>query len=218
MTAVTVVELSSDEARALTDRIATAVEATWHLIAEAYTRRAWAALGYQSWDDYTTREFGTSRLRLPREERQEVVGSLRDAGLSMRAIASATGIDRKTVRNELAQVGENGPPAKPLERKTVTPNFKPGTVKGTDGKTYQAKPSNRPKQSRRKPLTDAAVAVALELRRSTERLVRLTEDDRWAANQKEVAARVRSHLTYTVQVCQDVLDQMGPSKENSNGK
>jgi hypothetical protein len=65
--------LDATEARALTDRIKVAVEATWHLVIEAYQARAWVALGYSSWDDYCTREFGTSRLRLPREERQEVV-------------------------------------------------------------------------------------------------------------------------------------------------
>jgi len=52
------------------------------LVKQAYTERAWDALGYASWDEYCTREFGTSRLRLPREERAEVVASLRESGLS----------------------------------------------------------------------------------------------------------------------------------------
>src|SRR5690625_5120493 len=84
-------EASPDYARQLTDRIRVAVEGTWQLIVEAYQSRAWAALGYSSWDDYCTREFGTSRLKLPREERTEQVSSLRAAGLSLRAIQSATG-------------------------------------------------------------------------------------------------------------------------------
>lgn len=37
------------------------------------------------------------RLRLPREDRQEVVASLRESGLSTRAIASATGLSQSTV-------------------------------------------------------------------------------------------------------------------------
>lgn len=71
-----IVQLDAAAARSLTDKIKVAVEGVWHLIEQAYTTRAWAALGYESWDDYCTREFGTSRLRLPREERQEVVASL----------------------------------------------------------------------------------------------------------------------------------------------
>jgi hypothetical protein len=86
------------DARALTDRIKVAVEATWILVVEAYTSRAWSALGYATWDDYCTREFGTSRLRLPREERQEVVSSLREQGLSIRAIATATSLSVGTVQ------------------------------------------------------------------------------------------------------------------------
>jgi protein gp37/transposase-like protein len=84
-------QATPDTARRLTDRIKVAVEGTWQLIQEAYLTRAWSVLGYASWDEYCTREFGTSQLRLPREERQEVVASLREAGLTVRAIAAATG-------------------------------------------------------------------------------------------------------------------------------
>jgi transposase-like protein len=94
--------LDATQARALTDRIKFGVEAVWEMVKQAYEQRAWLALGYQSWDDYCTREFGTSRLRLPREERAEVVASLRESGLSIRAIASATGTNRETIRQEIA--------------------------------------------------------------------------------------------------------------------
>ena len=89
----------------------------------AYIERAWAALGYDGWDDYCTREFGTSRLRLPREERSEVVASLRESGLSTRAIAAATGVSEGTVRNALKEGAQNYAPA-------------PTAITGTDGKTY----------------------------------------------------------------------------------
>lgn len=96
------VVITADAARRLTDQIKVAVEATWQLVIQAYESRAWLALGYSSWDDYCSREFGACRLRLPREERQEIVGSLRDAGLSIRAIAAATGVGRGTVEREHA--------------------------------------------------------------------------------------------------------------------
>jgi soluble cytochrome b562 len=110
-------------ARALTDRIKVAVEGTWLLIQDAYTSRAWAALGYPNWDAYCTEEFGASRLRLPREERQEVVASLRESGLSTRAIAAATGMDQSTVVRDLARGDAFA---------------SPGEVTGTDGKSYAA--------------------------------------------------------------------------------
>src|SRR5690606_22189968 len=110
------------------------VESTWQLIQEAYLTRAWAALGYNSWDAYCAAEFGTSRIPLPREERREIVTSLREAGLSTRAIASATGVDHSTVSRDIAS-GVAAPQgnATPATRNVV----------GRDGKQYA--PSPRPR-------------------------------------------------------------------------
>lgn len=131
--------LSAADARSLTDRIKVAVDGTWLLIQEAYTSRAWTALGYGSWDEYCTREFGTARLRLPREERQEVVASMRENGLSVRAISSATGLSVGTVHSDLESGVQNRTPDDP------------SPVTGTDGKVYQP---SRPAPSPSKPRTD----------------------------------------------------------------
>lgn len=55
---------------------------------------------------------------------------MREIGMSVRAIASATGAARNTVRNELraSEVGQLDPPT---EQSPVT---------GTDGKTYSPRP------------------------------------------------------------------------------
>jgi DNA-binding NarL/FixJ family response regulator len=124
------IEMLPSEARSLTDRIKVGVEAVWELVSTAYQGRAWAALGYSSWDDYCTREFGSARIRLPREERQEVVASLRESGLSIRAIAAATGASVGTVQAVVAGV-QNRTPA-PEEAKNVA-----GRIVGTDGKSYR---------------------------------------------------------------------------------
>lgn len=125
---------SADEARALTDRIKVAVEGTWQMIREAYVTRAWAALGYDTWDAYCAAEFGTARLALPREERREVVASLADSGLSTRAIASVTGVDQSTVVRTL-NAGDAFP------RASASPEPRP--VQGLDGKTY-VRPQQQP--------------------------------------------------------------------------
>lgn len=154
--------MDAAEARAITDQIKIAVEAVWHLITRAYQERAWAALGYTSWDDYCTREFGTSRLRLPREERAEVVSSLRDAGLSIRAIAAATGDSRETIRRELSGdtfvspddgaaadselVGDRlAELADEIAGELIANEFRAPipTITGIDGKSYPASSQNR---------------------------------------------------------------------------
>ena len=169
-----------EEARALTDRIKIAVEGTWQLIREAYTSRTWAVLGYDTWDAYCNAEFGNARLALPREERQEVVASLRESGLSTRAIASATGLSQSTV----ARTTES------LDSVAV--------VTGVNGKTYAvtreteaidaelvdepARPE--PPKQKRRPLPEAFTDAGRDLTRAAERLARLTEDDRFARNRE----------------------------------
>ena len=124
--------MSFSAARALTDSIKSTAERLWRRVCTAYTGRAWQVLGYANWDAYCEAEFGSLRVRLPREERRDVVCSLREAGLSIRAIASATGIDKNTVQTDLAHVYEIHTPVKPVERAT-----------GLDGKIPQG-PARRP--------------------------------------------------------------------------
>lgn len=54
-------------------------------------------------------------MRLPREDRAEVVASLRESGLSIRAIASATNEPVMTVQNELARVRSRTPEPDPVD-------------------------------------------------------------------------------------------------------
>lgn len=186
-----------EEARALTDRIKVAVEGTWQLIREAYTSRTWAVLGYDSWDAYCNTEFGQSRLKLPREERQEVVASLRDSGLSVRAIASATGSSVGTIAGDLGRCSEvNTSPITGTDGKTYTAGrlaseahawIEPGAATEDDDEPIDAElveepaPSEPPKAKRR-PLPEAFTDAGRDYARAAERLARLTEDDRFAKN------------------------------------
>lgn len=77
-----VAHCTPDEARRLTDEIKGAAERVWSLLVEAHDREAWAALGYGSWRDYATTEFGMSQSR---------AYQLLDQGRVVRAIEEATG-------------------------------------------------------------------------------------------------------------------------------
>ena len=125
--------LTQAAARDLTDQIRTGMESIYHLIRAAYQGRAWSVLGYGSWDEYVTREFGNLHLRPPLEDRQDVVLSLREVGMSTRAIASATQISEATVRRELNGSGASND----------APESGCAVVTGMDGKTYQARASRR---------------------------------------------------------------------------
>lgn len=102
--------MDTADARKITEEIKTALEMAWDLVVEACTRRAWAALGYPSWDAYCSREFHTERLRLPRSERAEVVAAFAAAGMSVREIAAATGASKSAVGRDLSGAVPNGTP------------------------------------------------------------------------------------------------------------
>lgn len=97
----------------------------WEKMMDLYEGRAWIALGFSSWGELCDTEFKANNFRIPREDRREVVMSMRERGMSTRAIAAATGNDRKTIMSDVRELGsevvQNGPPA---------------PVTGTDGKTY----------------------------------------------------------------------------------
>lgn len=193
---------TQDQARTLTDRIKVAVEGTWMLIQEAYTSRAWAALGYSTWDAYCTEEFGETRLRLPREERREIVASLRESGLSLRAIASATGSAYNTVLADVTQIespaeiqgadGKTYAAGRPDPEPTIwAPRAEPDEdlLAGDDwvqpedpgSETAAPPPPAMPKQKRR-PLPEALAEASRDYVRAAERLARITEDDRFPKN------------------------------------
>lgn len=73
---------TADEARDLTERIKAHAETLWALLLEAHERRAWKALGYETWNDYVAGEFAMSKQHSFR---------LLDQGRVIREIEEASG-------------------------------------------------------------------------------------------------------------------------------
>jgi hypothetical protein len=99
------------------------------LITTGYQRRAWVALGYESWGEMCEAEVTVPQLS--RDQRRELVAALRSEGLSTRAIGDAIGASKDTVRNDLSSTGEKSP-------------VEPDEIVGTNGKTYKPKPKPKP--------------------------------------------------------------------------
>lgn len=234
--------MNVEDARRLTERIRLTaftvregMEKMQHLVDEAKAGNAHLSLGYPSWTAYLSDTLGSEPLRLPRDQRQELVGYLSGEGMSTRAIAPIVGADQATVVRDLATGDANASPAQPPtiatpegvviaeQRRVDLPPFDPATgevrdetkapdkVTGLDGKQY-ARPE--PPTPRRKPLADVARDAGWELRKAVERLTRLTEDDRFTSNEEQVATHLRGHLQYTVEACQGLLDLINQSQED----
>jgi len=226
--AVAVVSMTTAEAEAVTSEIRAGLVAVWDNVAVAYHGRAWVALAYDSWDDYCECEFDGSRIRIPREQRQEVVSSLRDEGLSLRAIAAATGTSYGTVQAEDRAGDQNRSPAVPPLSDVITDDDidelrtpEPKRTTGLDGKTYARptppaevldaevvnEPPAKPAQ-RRRPLTEGFRDAAYDLTKVTERIERLAADDRFPQNAGEIAARHRNDLTRAIDALQGVSNRL----------
>lgn len=134
-------QLDATSARDLTDATKKILGAAWENVEILYLGRAWVPLGYASWDEYCAQEF-TDRLQLPREDRQEMVRSLREAGLSTHAIGSVVGVNQSTVVRDLARSTAGDAIASPANPLPTQPTSTPKII-GQDGKTYslQAQPT-----------------------------------------------------------------------------
>ncbi len=64
------------------------------------------------------------------------------------------------------------------------------------------------KATKRQPLVPFTKSAGWALRRAVERIERIVDDDRFAANRGQVAAHLSGHLEYTVRACQEVLDRI----------
>jgi hypothetical protein len=93
--------LSPEQAEAITSEIvgilAGGYETAVPLVIKAFRGRAWQGCGFTSWDAYCRERLTGSRmLRIPREAFTEIALTYADAGMSVRAIASATGHSKDT--------------------------------------------------------------------------------------------------------------------------
>lgn len=196
------------EARQRADRIRAGIEAVAQLqtdVVAAFEARDWHYLGYSSWDQYCQEEFDTSQIRLPRGDRQGFVAYLREHGMSTRAISSATGADRKTVRRDIEQVGEKGPPvAEVFDAEIVD---EPKQITGTDGKSYSAAQTS-PVQNR-PSLPKHAGAVAIELSKVVRRFEKVRTDDRYRVNKTSIADECVPDIRRAIEVLQHLLDDLG---------
>lgn len=100
------------------------------LLDEARRGHIHRALGFTSWTAYVA-DVCSGTLELSGEVRRTMVALMSSEDMSLRAIATATGVSKDTVSRDLAKVSHDETPAGAV----------PATVTGLDGKTH---PRHRP--------------------------------------------------------------------------
>jgi hypothetical protein len=206
-------ELSEKQARTLTEKIKRGlngavvttdklnqqVEGAAELMAEAYSKRIWLALGEESWDDFVGKELGEVRVRLERSVRQSLVYQLNagPAHMSTRAIAPVLGVDQKTVSNDLRQVKRE------LGVTTPTP------VVGQDGKTYtETSTPTVPRQRRPKPILDRFEAAIEKADSAVGDLTALSVEDGWDDAVGDVRKAHKAALARLIDSLKGVQDRL----------
>lgn len=116
---------TADEAREITDRIKGAAESIWSLLLEAHEKKAWAALGYTTWELYVRAEFDMGRQYAYRLLDQARV--IREIGaVSPSGDITLTEAEARDIKPVLAEVKEAL-----AERVAALPEPTPEAVKET---------------------------------------------------------------------------------------
>ena len=222
MSELTQTAMDADAARRLTERIRIAAvnyseakEKLLRLVSEAKDGSAHVALGYASWTAYLADVMSEEPLRLARDERREVVQLLSDEGVPPKVISPIVGVSDRRVRQLRSQGGNYfHPEPAPTTRSAPSapsPAPTPTKVTGMDGKAYsRPAPAPQPEapKPKRRPLAEQAQSAEWELVKAIERVERIVEDDRFAANKEVVTPHLRSHLTNAIDSCQGLLDRI----------
>lgn len=156
-----VASITTADAERLATRIGLRLESmadSWSgalpLIREAIDREAFRALGYRSHGDFIADRFGNALSKLGMDLRREVTRELSDAGLSVRAIASVTGVSKSAVQRDISAVPLGTPvEASGAERadetgRGGTPHVDQATgevLDSADGSDLESHPSNAPR-------------------------------------------------------------------------
>lgn len=164
--------MEGTEARRRVDRIRVGLEGIADEVIALQRGQGWLALGYPTWAELCAAEF-PFRLALPKDERQGMVGSFSEAGMSQQSQADFFGVTTTTIRRD-QQGGHYVAPEK---------------TTGLDGKQY-SRPEPRPEPVIIDPFAnwsedehfirkqlEAGNTVVISLRANHERVARWAEDN-----------------------------------------
>lgn len=178
----------------LTERMNNSVETAAELMAEAYSKRIWLALGRDTWEDFVSSELGEVRVRLERGVRQGLVYRMvEQSHMSTRAIAPVFGVDQKTVSNDVRQIRrELGVEA-------------PTKVRGKDDKEYAA---TQTRQRKPKPVTDRFAETADKVDKAIGDLVSFSTEEGFSEVAGEIAKAHRADLARWLDSLKGIQDRL----------
>lgn len=159
---------------------------------------AWTALGHETYVDWWTVKVVPVMRALKMRPTREIVATGID---QVRKEETALPPLQRRTQKELGEMFD-------VDQKTVSNSERSSRQENSYGRDLGEPAKTKPPAKKRQPITKASKEAALKLRREIEKLERLFADDRLPQNAEQVATLTRSHLTYTMQTCQDLLNQL----------
>lgn len=152
------------------------------------------------------------------DDDQEAADCLAMAGLSddeFDSVITQARAEGDLSRENVSQLSRE----KTSEYKLETPRspIQAKQTAGLDGKTY---PKSRPQEAtkpRRKPITDEARSIGLDLARITRRLNKLIDDDRFAKNREEIGCQIRPYPEHCLEVLERLNQQISRDDPRCGG-
>lgn len=99
--------ITTTDVRASVRRAKKSLEKAAEEIVWQVEMEAWRTLGYSSWNAMREAEYGEAAFMVPRKDRPELVGRMRNAGLTQQEIADTAGVSNQTVSNDLRDLNPN---------------------------------------------------------------------------------------------------------------
>lgn len=203
-TAMLAPDMNAVEAHDITRRIRATAEQLWQLLAEAHDRRAWHALGYQTWTDYIRTEFAMSRGRSYQLLNQARVISEITSVVS--TDVDITEAEARDIKPMLSTVADNiktavtDIPVDDVETRKAIVKAEVDRSRAAQVREQLAGNLLRQVQQkvvsgqRRRPLPDVFLGAIDDGRKCIERLARLVADDRFGSNRDSLRGRHYSDL------------------------
>lgn len=156
------------------------------LIREAVEGEAWKVMGYKSPGAYIVDKFGESLAGLGFDQRQLAAKTMTDLGMSTRAIAPVLGVSQATVSRDARDATESKDSVDSVVVAELVEDsdHRERSVHSLDGRTRTVpllpqRRSSLPEQFRRR---------IDDLFRASEKLIALTQDDRFKAHREALHA------------------------------
>lgn len=198
------------DVRASVDRAKNHVSGFWAEIKWQVDHEAWLVLGYETFDAMWEAEYEKLDVSIKRDKRPELVAALRSVGQTQQQIAEKLRVGTQTVNRDLNSQMRNDDDTGPLKITNARGQERPTTYRRKDdvidAEVIEDAPHRR--EPNRQQFPPQLRNALTDLERVTNRIRRITEDDRFNRHKDDHAALIRRIMGDMINICQQTIERL----------